>query len=132
MHALAAALQGVVENGVAVALPSPTPAGPTAKVATLSLLHLWFVCGVAADGDPPPIWESVARGRGKMDDRLPNGGEVHIRCHLAHKAEVQKGQGRHLPRRSSRVRGRQCRGDPIRHYSLQIRCKGVHGRLCQA
>ena len=67
MHALAAALQGVVANGVAAALPSLAPSGPTGKVATLSLLHLRFVCRVAADVDLPPIWESVARGRGKMD-----------------------------------------------------------------
>ena len=67
MHALAAPLQGVVANWVAAALPSPAPAGPTGKVATLSLLHLRFVCGVAADVDLPPNWESVARGRGKMD-----------------------------------------------------------------
>ena len=33
----------------------------------MSLLHLRFVCGVAADVDLPPIWEPVARGRGKMD-----------------------------------------------------------------
>ena len=67
MHAIAVALQGVVANGVAVALPSPAPSGPTGKVATLSLLHLRFVYGVAMDVDLPPIWESVARGRGKMD-----------------------------------------------------------------
>ena len=60
VHALAVDLQGVVANGVAAALPSPAPAGPMAKVATLSLLHLHFVCGVAADVDLPPIWESVA------------------------------------------------------------------------
>ena len=54
-------------NGVAVSLPSPAPSGPTGKVATLSLLHLRFVCRVAVDVDLPPIWESFARGRGKMD-----------------------------------------------------------------
>ena len=60
-------MQGMVANGVAAALPFPAPSGPTGKVATLSLLHLHFVCGMAADVDLPPIWESVARGRGKMD-----------------------------------------------------------------
>ena len=60
-------MQGVVANGVAAALPSPGLSGPTGKVATLSLMHLRFVCGVAADVDLPPIWESVARGRGNMD-----------------------------------------------------------------
>ena len=67
IHALAAALQGVVVAGVTVALPSPVPSGPTGKVATLSLLHLHFSCGVAVDVDLPPILESVAWGRGKMD-----------------------------------------------------------------
>ena len=67
LHAIAVAMQGVVANGVAAALPSPVPSGTTGKVATLSLLHLRFLCGVAADVDLPPIWESVARGRGKMD-----------------------------------------------------------------
>ena len=67
VHALAVSLLGVVANGVAAALPSPAPSGPTGKVATLSLLHLRFVCRVAADVDLPPIWELVARGRGKMD-----------------------------------------------------------------
>ena len=37
------------------------------KVATLSLLHLHFSCGVAVDVDIPPIWDSVARGIGKME-----------------------------------------------------------------
>ena len=45
VHAIAAALQGVVANGVAMALPSPAPAGPTGKVATLSLLHLRLCAG---------------------------------------------------------------------------------------
>ena len=61
IHAIAVALQGGVANGVAAKLPSPALAGPTGKVATLSLLHLRFVCGVAADVDLPPIWELVAR-----------------------------------------------------------------------
>ena len=39
VHAIAVAMQGVVANGVAAALPSPAPSGPTGKVATLSLLH---------------------------------------------------------------------------------------------
>ena len=67
MHAFVLAMQGVVANGVAAALPSPAPSVSTGKVATLSLLHLRFVCGVAADVDLPPIWESVAWVRGKMD-----------------------------------------------------------------
>ena len=60
-------MQGKVANGVAAALPPPASSGPTGKVATLSLLHLRFVCGVAADVEPPPIWEAVAWGQGNMD-----------------------------------------------------------------
>ena len=60
-------MQGVAAAGVTAALPSPVLSGPTGKVATLSLLHLRFVCGVAADVDLTPIWESVARGRGNTD-----------------------------------------------------------------
>ena len=48
-------------------MPSPALSGLTGKVATLSLLHLRFTCRVALDVDLPPIWESVARGRGKME-----------------------------------------------------------------
>ena len=55
MHAFVLAMQGVVANGVAAALPSPAPSGPMGKVPTLSLLHLRFVCGVAADVDLPPF-----------------------------------------------------------------------------
>ena len=50
-----------------MSLPSPALSGPTGKVVTLSLLHLRFACGVAVDVDLPPTWESVARGRGKME-----------------------------------------------------------------
>ena len=48
-------------------MPSPAPSDPTGKVATLSLLHLRFACGVAVDVDLPPIWEEVARVRVKME-----------------------------------------------------------------
>ena len=64
---MAAGLQGVVAVGVSAALPSPAVSGLTGKVATLSLLHLRFTCGVAADVDLPPIWDSAAQGRGNMD-----------------------------------------------------------------
>ena len=67
LHSFAAALQGVATEGVTAAFPSPALSGPTGKVATLSLLHLRFAYGVAVDVNLPPIWESVARGRGKMD-----------------------------------------------------------------
>ena len=62
-HTFVADLQGLVAAGVRVALPSPSPFGPTGKVTTLSLLHLRFACGVALYVDLPPIWESVARGK---------------------------------------------------------------------
>ena len=67
IHAFAAALQGVLTEEVGAELPSPYPAAPTWKVAALSLLHLRFVCGVTRDGDLPPIWEAVARGRRRME-----------------------------------------------------------------
>ena len=67
IHTSTADLQEVTEMGAGAALPSPSPAAPTTKVATLSLLHLFFVCGVTGDGGLPPIWEAVARGRGSME-----------------------------------------------------------------
>ena len=67
IHTFTSDLQGVVASGVGAALPSPYPLVTMGKVATLSLLHLRFVCGVAEGGDLPPIWEEVARGRGKME-----------------------------------------------------------------
>ena len=61
------ALQGVVMAGVVSALPSPAPSAPVGKVAHISLLHLCFVCGVEGYIDLPPIWDSVAQGRGKTE-----------------------------------------------------------------
>ena len=48
-------------------MPSSAPSGTTGKVAKLSLLHLRFACGVAVEVELHPIWESVVRGRGKME-----------------------------------------------------------------
>ena len=56
LHVFAAALQGLVATGVSATLPSPAPSVPTGKVATLSLLHLRFACGVAVDVYLLPVW----------------------------------------------------------------------------
>ena len=67
LHAFAASLQGVVAAGVSASVPSPALSAPMVKVVTLSLLQLRFTCGVEVDGDLPLIWESVARGNGRME-----------------------------------------------------------------
>ena len=67
LHAFAVTMQGVVAAEVSAAGPPPAPSGPTGKVATLSLLHLRFACGVSVDGDLHPIWEAFAQGKGRMD-----------------------------------------------------------------
>ena len=48
-------------------MPPPYPSDPTVKFATFSLLHLRFACGMAVDEDLPPIWEAVARGKGRVE-----------------------------------------------------------------
>ena len=70
LHTFAAALQGVVAARVSAEVTSSAPSALTGKVATLSLLQLHFTCGVAVDGDLPPIWEAVARGKGRMEELL--------------------------------------------------------------
>ena len=55
IHAFVAALQGLLVVGVVAALPSPYPAAPEGKFATLSLLHLRFACRVEGDTDLPLI-----------------------------------------------------------------------------
>ena len=67
VHTFASALQGVVAVGVGAALPSPSPSAPLGRVAVISLLHLRFACGVAGDSDLPPIWEEVARTKGRIE-----------------------------------------------------------------
>ena len=45
LHSFSAALQGVVAAGVSAVVPFPAPYTLTGKVATLTFLHLRFVCG---------------------------------------------------------------------------------------
>ena len=67
LHAFTAALQGVVAAGVSTEVTSLVLSAPTGKIETLSLLHLRFTCRVAVDGYLSPIWEAVARGKGRME-----------------------------------------------------------------
>ena len=67
VHAFADALQGVVVAVVVSSIPSPSLAALAGRVATLSLLYLRFACGVSVDGDLPPIWEVVARLKGRVE-----------------------------------------------------------------
>ena len=60
LHAITAALQGVLAAGVRAAVPSPYSSTPTGKVATLYLLYFLFTCGVTVDGYLPTIWEKIA------------------------------------------------------------------------
>ena len=60
-------LQGVVAMGLVAAITSPYPAMPAGRVDTLSLLYPRFACGVAGDGDLPPIWEAVVQGKGRTE-----------------------------------------------------------------
>ena len=48
-------------------LPPLYLAVPVGRFTTLSLLNLRFACGVAGDGDMSPIWEVVARGKGRTE-----------------------------------------------------------------
>ena len=54
--------------GVVVALPSPSPATPAGKVATLLLLNLHFVCGVERKGELCLFWEAMVRIRGRTEE----------------------------------------------------------------
>ena len=67
LNTFAAYLQGVVEAGFSADGTSPVLSAPAGKVVTLSLLHLRFACGVAVDEDLPPVWEAVARVKGRME-----------------------------------------------------------------
>ena len=67
LDAFAAALQGVVADGVSTEVPPPYPSASTVKFTTVSLLHLRFACGMAVDEDLPPIWEAVVRGKGGVE-----------------------------------------------------------------
>ena len=67
LHAFAAALQSMVAAVVRAVVPSIDLSASTGKVATLSLLHLCFTCGVDLDGYLPPIWDPVARVKGGVE-----------------------------------------------------------------
>ena len=67
VRTITSALQGVVAARVGADLPSPSPSASSGRVADLSLLHLRFACGVAGDLDLSPIWEEVARAKGRME-----------------------------------------------------------------
>ena len=67
LHAFAAPLQGMLAARVGAAVPSPSPYAPMGKVAKITLLHLYFACGVTLDGDLPPICEAAAQGKGRME-----------------------------------------------------------------
>ena len=56
VHTFVSPLQVVVMAGMGLALPSLSPIAPLGRVAALSLIHIRFACGVAADEDLPPIW----------------------------------------------------------------------------
>ena len=64
IHAFTDAMQKVVAAGMVVGIPYPSQAAPVGRVTTIALLHLRFSCGVAGDGDLPPVWEAVDRGKG--------------------------------------------------------------------
>ena len=65
VHAFSAALQEVVATGVEAALPSHLPAATPGKAKALSLLHLQFACRMAGYVYLSPIWEKVARVKGR-------------------------------------------------------------------
>ena len=66
LYSFPASLQVMVATAVSAAVLSSALSSPTGKVATLSLLHLRFACGMAVYGDLPPIWEAVAWGKGPL------------------------------------------------------------------
>ena len=53
--------------GVAPELPYHYLAAIGGRVSTLSLPHLRFTCRVEGYGDLSPIWEVVARGKGRTE-----------------------------------------------------------------
>ena len=67
VHTFADALQVVVAAQVGSSPPSPSPIAPLVRVATLSLLHLCFKCGLTGYAELPPIWEEVARMKGRIE-----------------------------------------------------------------
>ena len=63
-HIFAVALQGELDSGLVAVLLSPSPVEPSGMILELSLLHLYFACGVAGDADLSHIWEEVAHVKG--------------------------------------------------------------------
>ena len=57
-----------MKMGVVAALPSPYPDAPAGKFSMILPLQLRFACKVEGDGDLHPIWEAVARGKGKTEE----------------------------------------------------------------
>ena len=68
LHNIAEAPQGVLAAGVSTEVPSPYPSALAGKIATISIFHPRFACRVAVDGDLPPVWEAVARVKGRMEE----------------------------------------------------------------
>ena len=94
-----AIIQEVVETGVVVTLPSPSPAVPAERVATLLLLHVRFMCGVARDRDLPPVWEAVATEKIRTEE-LENLNQTLMRgvpsCHRVFGGRAQYSASLHL------------------------------------
>ena len=67
IHAFVVSLQGLVAAGLQATFPSLYLSVPMGKVTPLSLLHLYFVCGVKGYGDLPTIWEAVAIEKVRME-----------------------------------------------------------------
>ena len=67
VQAFTAKLQGVAAEGVGSYLPSPSTATLIGRVADLSLLHLRFNFGVVGGGYLAPIWEDLARAKGRTE-----------------------------------------------------------------
>ena len=67
VHAFADTLQGVVDTVMTSALPFPSLGASMKRAENLLLLNLRFTCVVSGDGDLPPIWETVVRGKGKTE-----------------------------------------------------------------
>ena len=63
LHDFTEDLQGMVEARVSAEVPSPYLSAPTGKIAALSLLHLRFAYGVAADGTSLPFGRRLPEGK---------------------------------------------------------------------
>ena len=54
-------------TGVGVSLPLPSTTVPSGRVVALLIIHLHFACGVEWGAELPPIWEEVARMKGRTE-----------------------------------------------------------------